>query len=270
MRAYARGLLDQITLVHGPLAMLHDYFAHAEAAIRERGLWLRFRTDFDHLVELNRQHADSWPALMPIFHPGYSALRIDNAFWLEAVDGDGEAVATHSARLFEWRETNLAKEMRSLRVFFADPQPHRAAGDWVEIDAPAAKRIRGRTMGGGSVWVRPDYRRWGLASIVPKISRAYALTRWNIDYNWAVMEGKTHAMGLSRSNGFHVEPKVVTRLKAWRDDLTVLFLWMSRDDILADIRATLDHATVESARLIEMQKSSMSPDASRHGMSSRS
>jgi GNAT superfamily N-acetyltransferase len=270
MHAFARGLLDQITLVHGPLGMLRDYFEEVEAAIRDRGLRLRFRTDFDHLVELNRQHADSWPALMPIFHPGHSALRIDNAFWLEAIDGDGETVATHSARLFDWHETNLAEEMRSLRIFFADPKPHRAAGDWVEIDAPAAARIRGRTMAGGSVWVRPDCRRWGLASIVPKISRAYALTRWNIDYNWAVMEGKTHAMGLSRSNGFHVEAKVVTRLKAWRDDLTVLFLWMSRDDILADMRATLDHATVESARLIEMQNSSMSPEGSRHGMSSRS
>lgn len=72
-----RNLLDQITLTHGPHDLLARYFLMADAAAREWGLRLRLRSDFDALMELNRENPDSWPPLSPAFDPAHSNLRID-------------------------------------------------------------------------------------------------------------------------------------------------------------------------------------------------
>ena len=196
-----RTLLDQIHLVHGPVRLLEKFFQFAEAAVREAGVTLRLRTDFEGLLEINERHRDSWSALMPTFHPGYSRMCIDDAFWIEGVDGGGHPVVTHAGRLFNWDNTTLDAEIRSMRAFFEDPRSHAGAGECIEVRGQGGLAVKGRTMGGGAVWVRPDCRGYGLATLVPKISRAYAITRWNIESNWAVMEPVTREKGLARRNG---------------------------------------------------------------------
>ncbi len=240
-------LLDQITLAHGPRELLARYFGLIEAALRARGIRLRLRTDFAALVEINRQHRDSWPAFIPMFDPAHNALRIDNSFWLEGVDESGCPVVTHAGRLYDWDDTTLAAELASLRAFFREPQPHLANGDFIRALAPAAARIRGRIMGDGAVWVRPDHRGKGLASLVPRVSRAYALTRWNILALWAVMEPRIRDQGLAERNGFHEEEMIVFQLKAWRDHLPMLLVWMTREEAFAHIAATVDRGTIEEA-----------------------
>ena len=180
-----RRLLDQITLLHGPHDLLGRFFLIADTAARDRGVKLRLRADFDGLVELNRRHRESWTAMSPIFDPAQSNLRIDSAFWLEAYDDEGDTVAAHAARLFDWTKTNAVDEIRDLRVFYDDPSPHIAAGESVELDGAAVARIRGRNVYGGALWVRPDYRRRGLTTIMPRISRTYAFTRWDTEFLWS-------------------------------------------------------------------------------------
>jgi hypothetical protein len=82
-------LLDQISLVHGPHTVLARYFEIAENALCERGVRLRFRADFDRLVEINHEHRDSWPAFIPMFDPSHNRLRLDDSFWVEALDEHG-------------------------------------------------------------------------------------------------------------------------------------------------------------------------------------
>lgn len=240
-------LLEQISLVHGPRELLKRYFEIADAALAERGVRLRYRTDFARLVEINHEHRDSWPAFIPMFDPAHAALRIDNAFWVEALDERGVPVATHAGRLYDWPDTDLERELVSLRAFFRDPAPHLARGDAIEVQAPSAKRIAGRVMGGGAVWVRPDHRSKGLATLVPRISRAYALTRWDIAGNWAVMEPRIRDGGLARRNGFNEEEMIVFRLKAWRDHLPMLLVWMSRDEAFRHILDVVERGSVDEA-----------------------
>ncbi|HYM01386.1 MAG TPA: hypothetical protein VET85_00490, partial [Stellaceae bacterium] len=246
MRTVYPPLADQITFVHGPRDLLKRYVTLAEEALVDRGIRVKLRTDFERLVEVNAANRDSWPAFIPMFNPMYAALRIDDAFWIEAVDESGRVVATHAGHLFDWRETTLARELTSLRAFFNDPAPHLAAGDSIEVDAPSAERITGRVLGGGAVWCHPDHRQSGLATLVPKISRAYALTRWNIDCAWAVMEPRIRDGGLARRHGFTVEDGINFHLKTWRDDLYMLLVWMTREEAFAEIVEAVHQGTLET------------------------
>jgi GNAT superfamily N-acetyltransferase len=238
-------LLDQITLDHGPIELLKRYFEILDQAFGERGVSVRLRSDFHGLVEINHQHRDSWPAFIPMFDPAHCRLKLDNSFWIEGLDGFGCPVVTHAGRIFDWTSTDLEQELVSLRAFFADPAPHLARGDSITVEARSARRITGRVMGGGAVWVRPDQRGKGLASLLPKISRAYALTRWNIDALWAVMERRIRDGGLARRNRFQTEDIITFRLKAWRDELPMLLVWTDREEMFADIAATVERGSIE-------------------------
>ncbi|HTS93078.1 MAG TPA: hypothetical protein VMG55_13805 [Stellaceae bacterium] len=265
-----RSLLDQVTLLHGPQDLLGRYFIAADNYARERGVRLRLRTDFEELIALNARHRDSWPALAPVFNPELSNLRIDTAFWIDATDEEGETVATHAARFFDWPKTTLADELRSLRPFYEDPSPRIAAGESVECAAPAADFIRGRVMYGGAVWVRPDWRQRGLASLIPRISRAYGYTRWNTEYTWALIEPRTHELGLARANGpYRVEERIILNL-GFRGHLPLLLMWMPRDAMFEDIADIVDQATVESSRRMETLSTNPSPLPVRQGMRRRS
>jgi hypothetical protein len=270
-----RRLPDQITLQHGPHDLLGPYFLLADSRARQCGVRLRLNTDFERLLWVNERHRDTWPVLIPLFHPRCNDLRGDSAFWIEGINQAGETVVTHAARLFDWQATDLEREFRSLRAFFGDPAAEIAAGASIEVAAPMAKRITGRVMGGGAVWVREDHRQLGLARLVPRISRAYAYTRWNTVGNWAVMEPHTHEKGLSRANGFSVEEGLTMHIPSWRGDLAMLLLWTSSGWMLDDVRrflaqAAVPQATVESSRSIETQRTRRSPVAAVHGMRSRS
>jgi GNAT superfamily N-acetyltransferase len=241
-----RSLLDQITLVHGPQELLGRYFTLADAAGRDWGLRFRLRSDFDALLALNRENRDTWPALSPIFDPAHSNLRIDSAFWLEGIDERGDTVITESARFFDLTNTNAVEEIRSLRLFFADPALHLAAGERIDIDAPAATAVRGRTMHGGSIWVRPDWRRNGLTRLISRICAAYALTRWNTEFTWGFVEPRMHAAGLSQAYGPHDAADGLTVRLAWRSNLRLVLIWMTTAALLSDLARSLDHTTMFS------------------------
>jgi GNAT superfamily N-acetyltransferase len=248
MRASPESLIDQITLVHGPRELLKRYFLIVDEALRARGVTARLRTDFERLVEINHQHRDSWPAFIPMFDPAHNSLRIDDSFWIEGVDETGCPVVTHAARLYDWDDTTLEAELTSLRAFFRAPEPHVANGDFIRVIAPAAQSIRGRVMGGGAVWVRPDHRGKGLATLLPKVSRAYALTRWNIVGNWAVMEPRIRDEGLAARHGFNEEEMIIFQLKAWREHLPMLLVWMTREEAFSHIAAVVDIGNVDEQR----------------------
>ena len=239
-----RSLLDQITLTHGPHELLSRYFPLADAAARDWGLRLRLRSDFAALIALNRDNADTWPPLPPIFDPAHSNLRIDASFWLEAIDDRGDTVMTEAARFFDLSGTNVVDELRSLRIYYENPAPHLAAGECIEIDAPAAMVVRGRTMHGGAVWVRPDWRRNGLIRIISRITAAYAHTRWNTGFTWGLVEPRLHALGVSRAYGPHDAAEGVMLRLAFRGDLPAVLIWMKTDALLADLARTVDQATM--------------------------
>jgi hypothetical protein len=243
-----RPLPDQITLSHGPHELLNRYFALAEDRMREIGVRLRLRSDFDALMEINREHRDSWSEMLPICDPAHSNLRFDSAFWLEGIDQRGDTVLTHAARFFDFTGTNVVEEIRSLRVYYENPAPHIRAGERVDIDAPAATAVRGRTMYGGAIWVHPDWRRFGLTRVIVRICSAYAHTRWNTAFTWGFMNPRLHSLGLSQAYGpYRTTDRITASLAYSAGPKQRLLLWMDTKMMLADLATIVAQAADERA-----------------------
>jgi hypothetical protein len=232
---------------------------------------LRLSTDFDRLIDLNKQHHDSWPPLSPIFNPKHNSLGHKTAFWIEGVNGRGETVVTNAARMYDLGDRSLADQLRSLRIFYDDPAPHIAAGETAEITAPSAACIRGRVTFAGALWVRPDYRRFGFSKIMPRLTRSYALTRWDSPMFWTYIDRALDAAGLTQAYGYsHSEDRLITHMPTWRGDYDVLFLSMSRDTLIHNVASMLDETMTGFSRSIDMHMVKRSPPLDLQGMSTRS
>jgi len=68
------------------------------------------------------------------------------------------------------------------------------------ITADAAKLISGVVMSSGAAWVRPDYRRRGLSQLLPRIAKAYAVSRWPIDWTFGFVTRVLVEKGVASSS----------------------------------------------------------------------
>jgi hypothetical protein len=242
-------LVEQITFVHGPRDLFRQYASIADERARDLGLRLRISTDFEKLVAINTQHRDSWSNLIPIFNPAYSHLNAGNAFLIEGIDEQGDTVATSAGRLYDFGERSLAGELHSLRVFYAEPAPFVARGESVELAAPAAEHICGRTMFSGSVWVHPHYRRHGLTRTIPRLTRSYALTVWNPPVFWMIIEPEVDEVGVTRAYGsWDFEGTLEFRVPTWRGDMKVLLYTMGQTTLIRDIMSSVYGRNLASVR----------------------
>src|SRR5262245_50864049 len=170
-------LLEQMEIAHGPAEMLQSFVVRADKAAQEKGVILYFGS-LAELVDLNKANSGTWRPLVPMFNPEMCGATPKTSFALIGRNSAGEVVATLAARLYDWSATSLHEESVSLRMFVSDPQAAFKRGDKCEIRTPIAKTISGRVVFGGAAWYRPDLRGKGLSMILPRISRAYAFTRW--------------------------------------------------------------------------------------------
>lgn len=269
MRAIGYPLSD-IRIAYGPCGLLARYFALADVLARDRGILLRVRADFDALLRRNKQHLDSWAPLAPMFDPNYCELSHENAFWIEGVDDSGETALTHASRLYDHGARSIADDLRSLRLFYDNPEPHLAAGAYADVSAPSAHHICGRVAFAGALWVRPDCRRLGFSKFVPRLTRGFALAQWNTPAYWGAVEPALDDIGLTRAYGsWHVEDGFTVHIPAWRHELKSLFLSMGQVTLLRDLADALAQSGAERVRRSERPMTKNSPRR-RHGMSIRS
>lgn len=237
-------LPTQLKVKYGPVGLLGRFFLWADTAARDLGVTLSFAS-LQELFELNRANSDTWRPLVPLFDEALGGVTRETAFVLIGRDKQGEVVATQAARIYDWPETSLKDEATSLRMFYADPDAAFARGDRCEIIAPIAEKITGRVAFSGGIWYRRDFRGKHLGTILPRISRAYALTRCNSDFTIAMMADAVIAGGLAERAGYtkleHSSIELVASpLGAMRCGLG----WMTSDELLADLAAIMDRAAV--------------------------
>jgi hypothetical protein len=263
-------LVDQMTFAHGPRDLLVQYASTADETARDLGLRLRISADFERLAALNKQHRDSWAQLIPIFDPAHSSLDAQNAFFIEGIDEEGETVVTSAGRLYDFGDRSLAGELRSLRAFYRAPAPRITGGGSIEVAAPAAEHICGRTMFSGAVWVRPDHRRHGLTRSVPRLTRSYALTLWNPPVFWMIIEPQLDHVGVTRAYGsWDLEGKLGVHVPAWRGDVDFLLYTMGQTTLIRDLMSSVYDTSVGTSRRIDTHIANKSP-RQRHGISTRS
>ena len=188
-------LPDALTVRHGPARLLGNFILEADKAARAAGLRLRLRHDFDELHRINQQEVKSgnWYPLIDMFNPERAEIAPDNAFWLSGENELGEIVTTFATRIYYWPDTTLEDE--AVAMLYGRDEGQRCI-----ITADAAKLISGIVMSSGAAWVRPDYRRRGLNQLLPRIAKAYAVSRWPVDWTFGFVTRVLVEKGVASSS----------------------------------------------------------------------
>jgi hypothetical protein len=227
-------LPDQITIEHGPRDLLARFFLIADHAARERGVRLYLRSDLEEFVAFS-EAARGGKYRLGTFHPAYSRLSADNAYWIEGRDAAGTIVATQAGRFFDWPDAHLEQELCALRMFYADPAANALPGEHCFIRSPSAQRIRGRVLYSGGTWFSKDFRGRGLSAILPRISRAYAYTRWRNDFTISFVEDALVRKSVVASYGYtNIEPGIGFR-GTLMADMDLNLVWMDAAELVDDL-----------------------------------
>lgn len=239
MTSVTNNLRRQIAPVFGPLPLLDRFFTAAETAADDLGILLTIEQDFDALLAFNQTQRESWYPLTPMYDPRLNRLTPENSFWISGRDRQGDIVATQCARFYDWRGTDFKAEFESLRLAYGDPEAARLPAEVATCAAPSAGRVTGPVVFSGAGWYRPDYRGKGLSGLLPRISRALALTRWDTDFTYSFVEPKLVEKGIAARYGYtHIEPGIEW-LNSFRGSCAFCLLWMPRDELLEDLQAWL-------------------------------
>jgi hypothetical protein len=231
-------LPDQLVLNHGPREQLGRFFLEADKAARDRGVFLSLSTDFELLREVNAHNQGSWHGLAPSFDCAYGGIDRTCGFWLIGRDESGAIVTTQAARFFDMGSDSLADYLTSLRLFYPRPAEQKLAEESCIVASEAAAQIGGRVVYSGGTWIHPEYRKRQMPMILPRISRALALTLWDTDYTFSMVSHALVSKGVAAAYGYrNVEPGIRWMNSATEIRLEGTLVWMGREELLADMLA---------------------------------
>jgi GNAT superfamily N-acetyltransferase len=266
-------LPDALTIKHGPAALLARFIIESDKVLRAAGIHLRLRTDFDTLAEINEEQvrAGTWYPLVDMFNPRLTDVSAENAFWLTGEDDKGEIVCTQAARIYYWPDTNFAEQAVAMVYGRDEGQP-------CIITAEAAKTVTGIVQCNGATWIRPDYRRRGISALLPRICRAYAPSRWPIDWVIAIIKAAhfdnkiAYGWGVSHFSSSLWFPE--------RDYGELVLAYTPREDVFAELETYLATDLSDSSgakfaarsvpSFLAQEVINTSPDGVRQGSSKRS
>jgi GNAT superfamily N-acetyltransferase len=236
-------LPDAITVKFGPAELLTRFILTVDKEVRDKGLKLRLRHNFNDLMALNEAERSrgKWFKLVYMFDPAVSDLTPDNAFWISAENDAGEIVACQAVRIYHWPTSTLADEARLM--FYGGVEK----GQQCIVTAKGAFDTRGWVYYGGALWVRPDYRGIGLSAIMPRACRAYAATRWPIDWTISFVAQVQLDKGIVAGYGYtDVSYSIRFPDSDW-GDLDVALIRMSSTDLITDLASYLGAKDAERA-----------------------
>lgn len=227
-------LFSQISIQHGPAALLGRVLLLCEAELRERGVTLAF-AGMPDLVTVNAANADSWAPLWSGFNPAFSNLTPDNSFCILGYDSSGAVVATQAARYLDWQDTTYQREAESLRLMYADPEASKLPGEECKVTALAARGVSGRVVNTGAGWYRRDFRGKELVSLLPRMARALAYTRWATDCSVTMMAEPVVRGNVFPRTGYRNLEWEVRMLNSRGRIPRFALLWSKRDEMLEDL-----------------------------------
>jgi hypothetical protein len=151
-------------------------------------------------------------------------------------------------------------------------------GQPVVMTTDVPKTISGVVQSMGATWVRPDYRSRGLSHLLPRIGRAYGLSRWPIDWIIAFVKMEHYQNGYAFGYGArhfsgsviypeHHLPELVLCYTARDEAYDDLDSYLTTE--LSDVSGT-KFATRAPETFVAQEVMRTSPDGVRHGSSKRS
>jgi hypothetical protein len=224
-------LPDALTVKHGPALLLSRFVLEGDKAARRSGIRLKLRHDFAELVFINKQQTGygNWYRLPDNFNPEYCDLSPENSYWISGENEQGEIVVTQAGRIYYWPESTLEQEARMM--FYAG----RDKGQRCTITATAAKSITGVVFCAGSHWIRPDFRGRKLSHLLARLGRAYAVSRWPVDWGIALVAPALVDKGVAGGYGYkHASRSIFFPASPW-GDLEFVVSYLSATESYVDL-----------------------------------
>lgn len=144
-------------------------------------------------------------------------------------------MATQAARLYDWPDSCLTEQAQSLKMFYGHEAPPVETA--CQVTAPAGRAVTGRVTYSGAGWYEPQYRKRELSYILPRISRALALTQWNSDFTISFVEWVIVKKGVASRYGYtRLEGDVTAQhLFEEDEDINSALAWMPRQELIEDL-----------------------------------
>jgi len=229
-------LPDALTIKHGPARLLATFVLKGDKAARRNGILLRLRYDFAELLYVNKHQIarGSWYRLPDNFNPEYSDLLPENSYWISGENENGEIVLTQAGRVYYWPESTLEQEARMM--FYAG----RDTGQSCVITAQAAKSITGVVFCAGAHWIRPDFRGRQFSHLLARLGRAYAVSRWPVDWGMALITPVLVEKGVAAGYGYqHGSRSIFFPASPW-GDIEFIVSYLTAPEAYADLANFLD------------------------------
>ncbi len=272
-------LPDALTVKHGPAPLLSRFVLQGDRAVRDLGVRLRLRHDFDDLLYINKERVSqgSWFRLVNMFDPNYTDLSPEDSFWLSGEDEHGEIILTWAARVFHWPDTTLEDHVG---LFLCDKKDRPVACDLTPEAGRVLRSISGTVFWGGSLWIHPDWRHKKLSPVVGRLGRAFAVSRWPVDWVMCLVQRPIVQSGIAAGYGYRHMTPGITFPKSAYGDLELFLVYLSETEAYADFSEFLsaelsgsavsdDKLPSSETRLLQTVTSISSP-AVDQGNSSRS
>ncbi|MCK1304614.1 hypothetical protein [Bradyrhizobium sp. 45] len=150
-------------------------------AAAQKGIKLSIGFDFNEYVSITRVLPTKKPTY-PNFRPDRSPIKSGEGYWMVGVDKENQIALVQAARLYDLSHSNFAEHLESLRAFYADPPVHAHPQDRCTCAAPTARKITGKVAYHGDFWLRSDFRRQGIPTIMAAILRGASFSMWCPDF----------------------------------------------------------------------------------------
>ena len=257
-------------------ASSRDFVLEGDKAARRLGLRLRLRHDFGELLYLNEREVahGNWFKLVNMYNPAYCDLSPENSYWISGENEAGDIVLTQAGRIYYWPETTLAQEAHAM--FYAG----RGRDHLCKVTASAAERIGGVVFCAGSHWIRPDFRGHRLSHLLARLGRAYAMSRWPVDWAIALVAPVLVKRASVRATATSMPVAASFYPASPWGDLEVVLAYLSRSEAYEDIAEYLGNefsgsaagrfVAASSRRPREDRVTSTSSDGVFHGSSNLS
>lgn len=147
--------------------------------LEEMDLFVQFGEDIRDWGDAMRG-AEAIRVLNPAFDPDYCALDRTNSHWVAIVNSSGDVMGCIASKMM--RTNDYVKEVLGTGALWHGRRPN---PDWRInlVRADAVPMISGSVAYHGGFWLHPSLRGHGLARLVPRMSRAMAVTRYRADWD---------------------------------------------------------------------------------------
>ena len=177
----------------GPGPEIEAYVAASVDLLKRSGFNVVLRTDLAawRSVVMNGGYKTN-----PTFDPDLNALGGANAFWLHVSTSEATTVACIANRVFA--TSDYVEVIENGTLWYEHPPASVAR---MRFLLPHLRgRIRGAIGHHGGLWVDPLYRGQGLSWILPRLTRALSILRWDVDWHCGMVFGSLRDRGVPSDN----------------------------------------------------------------------